>query len=177
MAWQNYDWAWKIRGLSIQLKHVCTILANEASSSGLIEQLRHQRLASQCELSRDQTRRYIYELIKLGFIKERKARFRAEGDQAANAYQLNLDVYHPPDTTGPALWKFIVTSFPPKSEMRQAANLHALDVDTFYNPARQLLHVWIASRRDKSFFEMHRSHLHQYAQNAHKDIRSFEFII
>lgn len=160
LAWRNYRWAWSLRGVTHTEHLICLRLADQASETGLIDHLRHQRLANEVNLTRDGARKAVYSLIKKGFIKERRAQYRTSGDQTANAYQINLRQFHPPDPAGAALWKWTLDGFKDgHKHLATAVDIHSENSTAFYEEVHRLLSVWLNAKQQVTFFESHRDTL------------------
>lgn len=177
MAWQNYKWAWNLRGITMPERTVVLYLAEQASASGNIDLLRHGRLANACGCSAVNARRYVYRFLQIGLIKERTYRFKASGEQSSNAYQLNLKWNHPADSAGPALLKLALEAWREKDKGNaNAIEFHSDGADSYFDKEAGRLHIWLDGRRAVTFFELHRSQLAHYSSDFHHKIKSFEFI-
>jgi hypothetical protein len=187
MAWENYRWAWRLRGINPTEKLVCLRLANEASESGIIEHLRHQRLANDCLISRVRARHIIYDLMAKGFISEKKPQFRLSKEQTANRYQLNLRCFHPKEDTGPALWRWMRDELVSHQKaLKPAVEIHSEESTAYYQPLKHgqtiidksTLCVWLCSRPAIKFFDIHKAEMLESGRRYPKkiDVSRLEFI-
>lgn len=157
MGWNNYKWAWNLRGVTPSEQLVCLRLADEANGRGVVEKLTHHGLQRRIPgLSRRRLREIVSVLhIEKGLIKTRIARKGKFGQQIANSYELNLRQFHPKDETGARLWKELLDVLA-VHELRAPARIHAEGSTAYYTVEFKLLSVFVESRHALRFFESQR---------------------
>jgi hypothetical protein len=158
MGWNNYKWAWNLRGVTASEQLVCLRLADEANVKGVVDKLSHNGLQRKIPgLSRRRLREIVATLHNdKGLIKTRIPRKGARGQQISNGYELNLKVYHPKDPTGAQLWRELLGVFTSRHELKEAARLHSEGSTAYYTVDFRLLSVFIHSPHAYRFFESQR---------------------
>lgn len=156
MGWNNYKWAWNLRGVTPSEQLVCLRLADEANARGVVDKLSHHGLQRRIPgLSRRRLREIVSTLhIEKGLIKSRTPRKGKFGQQISNSYELNLKQFHPKDDTGARLWRELQAML--TQELKEPTKYHAEGSSAFYTIEFKLLTVFVESRHALRFFESQR---------------------
>lgn len=155
MGWNNYKWAWNLRGVTPSEQLVCLRLADEANARGVVDKLSHNGLQRKIPgLSRRTLREIIRKLhIEKCLIKTRIPRKGARGQQISNSYELNLKRFHPPDDVGTKLWKELAAAL--HTDFRESAKFHSEGSSAYYDQEFKLLSVFVESKHALRFFDVH----------------------
>lgn len=179
MGWNNYKWAWNLRGVSPSEQLVCLRLADEANARGVVDKLSHNGLQRRIPgLSRRRLREIISGLhTEKGLIKQRIPRKGARGQQVSNGYELNLKQFHPKDDTGARLWRELQTML--IRDLREPGRIHSEGTSAYYTAEFHLLSVYVESKHALRFFEAQRPNLFTVTRlgSFNPSIARLEFIL
>jgi hypothetical protein len=179
MGWNNYKWAWNLRGVTPSEQLVCLRLADEANGRGVVDKLSHHGLQRRIPgLSRRRLREIISVLhTQKGLIKTRVPRTGKYGQQISNSYELNLKQFHPKDETGARLWKELQAVL--SQELREPTRYHAEGSTAYYTAEDRLLSVFVESRHALRFFESNMPSAHTVTRlgSFNPVIARLEFIL
>ena len=155
----KFQWIRHCRGITTGERCVLRFLVDEANGDGLVERLNARTIAYGNGISR----RYVFELLRdlqdKGFIKERLARNGPNGVRISNAYQLDLELQHPPDTKsqqGARLGKLMARL---AADDARVPEHYMEDAAAWYDQHHLVLVFWLPSRAAGRYFLEHQQAL------------------
>ncbi len=164
-------WITQARGLTSAERNVLRLLADQASGSGYIEKYYSRSIGNACELQRTR----VFEILRTlqdvkRFISERKKRPGPNGVQLSNGYRLDLQRNHPPDSKadpgagyGKLIMRLAADDLVVPDSRRAEMDVAFEHADSYYNPTRRVLTIWVESQRQASgFYDLRESlQIHQ----------------